>query len=60
MKIKCNVVFWIDTWNRKRREKEKGSSLVAQQIKDLVLSVLWLRFEPWPWNFHMTWALPKK
>ena len=29
------------------------SSLVAQRIKDLVLSLLWHRFSPWPWNFHM-------
>ena len=29
-------------------------------IKDLVLSLLWLRFDPWPGNFHMPWAWPKK
>ena len=25
-----------------------GSSLVAQQVKDLTLSLLWLGFDPWP------------
>ena len=25
-----------------------GSSLVAQQVNDLALSRLWLRFDPWP------------
>ena len=28
-----------------------GSSPVAQQVKDLVLSLLWCRFDPWPRNF---------
>ena len=27
------------------------SSLMAQQVKDLALSLLWLRFNPWPRNF---------
>ena len=36
----------------------KGVPTVAQQVKDLVLlqlwckSQLWLRFDPWPENFH--------
>ena len=36
-----------------------GSSLVAQQVKDLVLSLqwprllLWCGFHPWPRDFHM-------
>ena len=29
-------------------------------IKDSVLSLLWLRFEPRPGNFCMLWARPKK
>ena len=39
---------------------------MAQQVKDLTLSLLWLRvllwcgFSLWPWNFHMLWAWPKK
>ena len=35
------------------------SSLVAQQIKDLALFLLWYRFDPWPVNFHRPWAWPK-
>ena len=41
------------------------SSLVAQQIKDLALSLQqlgwlqWHGFDHWPRNFHMLWALPK-
>ena len=33
------------------------NSLVAQQVKDLALSLLRLGFDPWPGNF---WARPKK
>ena len=39
-----------------------GISLVAQQVKDLVLSLqwlkllLWLGFNPWPGNFHVLWV----
>ena len=39
---------------------------MAQQVKDPVLSLLWLwlqlwhRFDPWPGNFCMPWARPKK
>ena len=28
-------------------------------VKDLVLSVLWLRFNPWPGKFHTPWVGPK-
>ena len=37
---------------------------MAQQVKDLVLSLLWLRlllwlgFDPWPQNFCIPWAQP--
>ena len=40
--------------------------LVAQQVKDSVLSLQWLRlllwhgFDPWPGNFHVPWVWPKK
>ena len=34
-----------------------GSSLVAQQVKDLAVSLLWLRRNPWARNFHVQ---PKK
>ena len=40
--------------------------MVAQWLKDPVFSLLWLwlllwyGFNPWPRNFHMPWAGPKK
>ena len=39
---------------------------MVKQVKDMVLSLLWLRlllwhrFDPWPRNFHMPGELPKK
>ena len=39
---------------------------MAQWVKDLALSLLWLgsllwhKFDPWPWNLHMPWTWPKK
>ena len=42
-----------------KKKKFSGSSLVVQQVKDLVLSsllwlwlLLWHGFDPWPGNFH--------
>ena len=32
---------------------------MAQKVQDLVLSVLWCSFNPWPRNFRMPWAWPK-
>ena len=29
-----------------------------RELKDLVLLPLWLRFNPWPGNFHMLWVRP--
>ena len=43
-----------------------GSSLVAQQVKDLVMSLQWLgllpwcRFDLWPQNLHVHWVWTKK
>ena len=43
-----------------------GSSLVAQWVKDLALSLqqlrllLWCMFSPWPEKFHMLQTWPKK
>ena len=43
-----------------------GGPLVAQWVKDLALSLLWLwsllwhEFDPWPRNFHIPWVQPKK
>ena len=39
---------------------------MAQWVKQLVLSLLWLRpllwrgFDPWPWNFHLLQMRPKE
>ena len=33
---------------------------MAQQFKDLALSLMWQGFDPWPGNFHTLWAWPKK
>ena len=39
---------------------------MAQWVKDPELpqlwhrSQLWLRFDPWPGNFHMPWVQPEK
>ena len=47
-------------------KKKLRSPLVAQQVKDLVLSLLWLwlllqrGFDPWARNVHMVQAWPKK
>ena len=27
------------------------------EVKDLALSLLWLRCDPWPRNFHMPWVV---
>ena len=29
-------------------------------VKDSALSLLWLRFDPWPGNSSMPWVWPKK
>ena len=39
---------------------------MVQRVKDLALSLLWLwvllwlRFDPWPENFHILWVQPEK
>ena len=38
--------------------KGTGSSLVAQQVKDLALPLLWCGFSLWSGNFYMPWTLP--
>ena len=30
------------------------------EVKDSVLSLLWLGFNPWPVNIHMPWMQPPK
>ena len=41
-------------------KNEYRSSLVAQFIKDLVLSLLSYEFDPRPRNFHVLWVWQKK
>ena len=36
------------------------NSLVAQRIKNLTLSLLWHRFNPWPGNFRMPHVCPEQ
>ena len=33
---------------------------MAQWVRDLVLSLLWHGFDPWPGNFLILWVWPKK
>ena len=57
MSVKC--IFWL--------KYLKGIELRGKQefpgglaIKNLALALPWLRFDPWPRNFHMLWAQPKR
>ena len=71
LKIINLVIYWktVEFWEvgpRWYSETQLGSSLVVQQVKDPVLSLLWLvsplwhGFDPWPRNFHILWVWPKK
>ena len=59
------ILFFF--WKERERERER-SSLVAQWVKDLALSQLWLGsllwcgIVPWPGNFHMpqVWSQTNK
>lgn len=50
----------------KKNTKKKKSSLVALQVKDLAMSLQWLRsllglrLDPWSRNLHIPWVWPKK
>ena len=58
--------FFLKYCELKILRNQFKSSLVAQQVKDLALalqqlrSLLWCGFDPWPGNFHMPRARPKK
>ena len=43
-----------DTWCDWIRRLLTGSSLVAQWIENMMLSLLWCRFHPWPRHCHMS------
>lgn len=36
------------------------SFAVAQWVSDLALLLLWLRFDPWPWELHAVGLAKKK
>ena len=63
-KYNPRVRYWY--YSYQIRKLGTGSSLVAQQVKDLVLSLqqlgslLWCGFDPWPRNFHMSREQPKE
>ena len=42
------------------RASDGRSSLAVQGAKDLVLSLMWHRFDPWPGNFCMPQMQPEK
>ena len=61
--------FWEQHCNKAQNKSWcSESSLVAQQVKDPLLSLqwlgslLWYRVDPWPGNFHLpqAWAKKKK
>ena len=41
-------------------KKKKLEFLGGLAVKDLTLSPLWYRFDPWPGNLHMLQVKPKK
>ena len=63
-------MLWEQPQKRQKEKKKKGkkswSSLVAQQVKDLALSLLWFwlllwhRFDPWLGNFCRPIGVAKK
>ena len=58
--MKIRFLINISKTNYSAQERrEDWSSLVAQWVKDPALSLLWLRFDPWPRNFRMLWMWPK-
>ena len=49
-----------ENWVPPFEKTHTKGSLVAQWVKDLALSLLWLRFDPRPGNFHIPPVQPKK
>lgn len=54
-----NLGYLIRCWFLHFKMEDTWSSLLAQRVKNLVLSPLWLRFDPWVGNFCMSWVRPK-
>ena len=65
-KSTCILVWFVSAvpqWELQRElilKWAKQSSLVPQQLKDPLLSRLWLRFNPWPGNFYTLWTWAKR
>ena len=61
-KIGVDMEEWLFRNNIHELKTPLWSSLVEQWVKDPVLSPQWLwrRFAPWPGNFHMPQAQPRK
>ena len=58
---KNKILVTINTFYTDLRNFLRGSSLVTQEIKDLVLSLQWFRSDPWPRNFCVLWKkFPQK
>ena len=47
-------------WKRQEKNRIHLEFLGGLVVKDSVLSLLWLRFSPWPGSLHMLVAWPKK
>lgn len=50
----------LATLNAVSKKQALGSSLMVQRVKDLMLSLLWHGFDPYPGNFCMLRMQPKK
>ena len=48
--------LWVDISGRGDLKWEWESSLVAQWVEYPALSLPWLESDPWPRNFHISWA----
>ena len=57
------VVQWVKnlmTVAQVSAEAQIQSLVCHSGLKDLASPELWLRFNPWPGNFHMQWERPLK
>ena len=57
--------LWTSAWEilaapAPERTNEELEFPGGPVVKDLVLSLLWLRFDPWPGNFCMPWWRGRK
>ena len=48
-----NFSPWEEEHVISEKQSNEQGSLVAQQVKDPALPLLWLGFHPWPRNLHM-------